>query len=313
MHKLFKNAFTLIELLVVIAIIGILSGLIVVTMGGVTQKANIAKAQVFSNSLRNALMINLVSEWKINGSGVSDGGNLTSDYTKDSWGTNNLSIAGSTYTAVLSGVNCVEGSCVQLNNGSTSYLYSAASNLNPGTGSLTVEGWVYATDYTYPGTRFAVGNYAGSGTPCWAIDASYYADGMYVLFSDGTNRVNATISLDSGYRPPDTINKWAHIAVVFDRSAGRTYAYINGKKQSNSENISSVTGNVYNPSNQVQIGNAAGWKIYGRVDNIRIYAAVIPSFIIKEQYYAGLNNLSANSSISKEEYNQRINQLSINN
>ena len=52
MNKFIKQAFTLIELLVVIAIIGILSGLIVVSMSGVTQKATIAKAQVFSNSLR---------------------------------------------------------------------------------------------------------------------------------------------------------------------------------------------------------------------------------------------------------------------
>ena len=55
MNRFIKKAFTLIELLVVIAIIGILSGLIVVTMSGVTQKARIAKAQAFSNSLRNAL------------------------------------------------------------------------------------------------------------------------------------------------------------------------------------------------------------------------------------------------------------------
>jgi prepilin-type N-terminal cleavage/methylation domain-containing protein len=67
MHKLLKQAFTLIELLVVIAIIGILSGLIVVSMSGVTQKATIAKAQVFSNSLRNSLMLNLISEWKLDG------------------------------------------------------------------------------------------------------------------------------------------------------------------------------------------------------------------------------------------------------
>ena len=36
--KKYLIAFTLIELLVVIAIIGILSGLIVVAMGGITQK-----------------------------------------------------------------------------------------------------------------------------------------------------------------------------------------------------------------------------------------------------------------------------------
>jgi prepilin-type N-terminal cleavage/methylation domain-containing protein len=77
MNKLFFKAFTLIELLVVIAIIGILSGLIVVTMSGVTAKATIAKGQVFSNSLRNALMLNLAAEYRLDGN------------ANDSWGSNN--------------------------------------------------------------------------------------------------------------------------------------------------------------------------------------------------------------------------------
>jgi len=78
MNKLLKQAFTLIELLVVIAIIGILSGLIVVSMGNMNQKATIAKAQVFSNSLRNSLMANIVSEWKMDeGSGAT---------VNDTWG-----------------------------------------------------------------------------------------------------------------------------------------------------------------------------------------------------------------------------------
>ena len=63
MSKLIKQAFTLIELLVVIAIIGILSGLIVVAMGGVTQKATIAKSQIFSNSLRNSLMLDILAQY----------------------------------------------------------------------------------------------------------------------------------------------------------------------------------------------------------------------------------------------------------
>ena len=60
-----RTAFTLIELLVVIAIIGILSGLIIVSVSGAAQKATIAKAQIFSNSLRNSLMMNMVAEFKL--------------------------------------------------------------------------------------------------------------------------------------------------------------------------------------------------------------------------------------------------------
>lgn len=59
-----RKAFTLIELLVVIAIIGILSGLIIVSLGGATSKANLAKAEVFYNSMRNAMLGDLISEWK---------------------------------------------------------------------------------------------------------------------------------------------------------------------------------------------------------------------------------------------------------
>jgi prepilin-type N-terminal cleavage/methylation domain-containing protein len=77
MRRINISAFTLIELLVVIAIIGILSALIIVGMSSTTQKATIAKAQVFSNSLRNSLMNNLISEWKFNGSGLNDGDNAT--------------------------------------------------------------------------------------------------------------------------------------------------------------------------------------------------------------------------------------------
>ena len=73
----FEYAFTLIELLVVIAIIGILSGLIITTMSGATESARIAKLKVYSNSVRNTLGANLVSEWKFDNSNAND-----------SWGSN---------------------------------------------------------------------------------------------------------------------------------------------------------------------------------------------------------------------------------
>ncbi len=53
-----KGAFTLIELLVVIAIIGILSGLIVVSMSGATNSANDAKRKANLDVLKKALMYN---------------------------------------------------------------------------------------------------------------------------------------------------------------------------------------------------------------------------------------------------------------
>ncbi|MFA5432192.1 MAG: prepilin-type N-terminal cleavage/methylation domain-containing protein [Candidatus Paceibacterota bacterium] len=55
--ELNKKAFTLIELLVVIAIIGILSGLIVVSMNGATNSANDAKRKANISTISKALMV----------------------------------------------------------------------------------------------------------------------------------------------------------------------------------------------------------------------------------------------------------------
>ncbi|MFA5431278.1 MAG: type II secretion system protein [Candidatus Paceibacterota bacterium] len=115
MNKLLKTAFTLIELLVVIAIIGILSGLIVVSMSGVTEKANIAKSQVFSNSLRNSLMINTVSQYNFND--ISDakiGTNPVAADIKDSWGSNNGTSVGGN-PIIRGGSDCVTGKCMEFN------------------------------------------------------------------------------------------------------------------------------------------------------------------------------------------------------
>lgn len=57
MNKINKKAFTLIELLVVIAIIGILSSLIVVSMGGATGFANDAKKKSDIDALKKALLL----------------------------------------------------------------------------------------------------------------------------------------------------------------------------------------------------------------------------------------------------------------
>lgn len=58
-NKLLKkiNAFTLIELLVVIAIVGILSGLILLTMNSATTSANDAKAKAELNQLQKSILI----------------------------------------------------------------------------------------------------------------------------------------------------------------------------------------------------------------------------------------------------------------
>jgi len=47
----------------------------------------------------------------------------------------------------------------------------------------------------------------------------------------------------------------------------------------------------------------------GILDEIRVYNQALTAFQIKRNYIAGLNSMLANGNISKEDYNERINQL----
>jgi hypothetical protein len=64
----------------------------------------------------------------------------------------------------------------------------------------------------------------------------------------------------------------------------------------------------------LQIGkawNANNYLFGGLIDDVRIYNAALSSAQIKQNYIAGLNSMFANGNMSKQEYNERINNLSI--
>jgi prepilin-type N-terminal cleavage/methylation domain-containing protein len=302
MNKLLNQAFTLIELLVVIAIIGILSGLIVVSMGGVTQKASIAKAQVFSNSLKNSLLLNLISEWRLDEN--------TGTTTADSWsGGSTGNLGGATHLPVWkTGTDCVNGSCLQFD-GTEDYVnFGNNSNLSMGLGDATVSLWV-RFDNAVPSAAECLVSCGGAGTGSGYRfqRLSGASSQLWCGFTDGT------ISYISAYLSPPgslTSNTWYNIVVVFNRTS-IAQGYINGEKQTGySLTISGLQGSITNYYNYI-IGSHTGASYYfsGKMDEVRVYNEAMPTSQIKEQYYAGLNKLLANGGITKEEYSKRIENL----
>jgi len=310
-----QQAFTLIELLVVIAIVGILSGLIVISMGGVTNKANIAKAQVFSNSLRNSLMANIVSEWKMDELTTA----VDNTVIQDSWGgTNNLtldinSVVADSADKLKSGTDCVSGKCIQLD-GTDDYLYSSntATSLDFSNGTngttdypFTLSGWFKATDWT---SRGLMSKYANP-------------DYQYILYTSSSNRLyfyqydNSGIGYVGRYSTTAITNyenQWIYVAVTYDGSkiAAGSKIYINGIRVDNANYISGnyLGMDVMNISFRVgQYSSAAYFS--GLVDDIRVFNSVMPASQIKEEYYAGLNKLLASGSITKEDYIFRISEI----
>jgi prepilin-type N-terminal cleavage/methylation domain-containing protein len=276
MNKLIKQAFTLIELLVVIAIIGILSGLIVVSMSGVTQKANIAKAQVFSNSLRNALMLNLVSEWRLEGN------------ANDTWGTNNGTLNGT--TAVSS---CVYGACRDFNGTNTDYitLGSLSSIISLQSGSVSL--WFKADDIINEKPMFGVD---GTG---------------YVILEIRSTKVRIDAgSLGGGVSGSTTLKTGTWYNAVYSSNGTNWKLYVNGNLETLS--IGGTDGLWFGDvaSGYCDIAKFETALYFdGSLDDIRLFNTSIPISQIKEQYYFGLNNLLASGQISNKEYSERINSI----
>ncbi|MCK9446575.1 prepilin-type N-terminal cleavage/methylation domain-containing protein [bacterium] len=283
MNKLIKQAFTLIELLVVIAIIGILSGLIVVSMSGVTQKATIAKAQVFSNSLRNSLMLSLVSEWKFDeGSGTT---------TVDSWNNNIGTLVGASHLPIWkTEADCVYKNCIQFDS-SEDYINGASPSIS---GDYSIEAWAKMDSAAGGSTRTLIAWYSGP-----RFNITHGATNKPLIYLNTANYRYGSTNYADG--------KWHHWYFVIIGSARTDILsakiYIDGKEDA--YGISSSSVDPLYPSSTLAIGTYA----YSLIDNLRIYDSIISTSQIKENYYLGLNKMLNNGIIDEEEYISRINNL----
>jgi prepilin-type N-terminal cleavage/methylation domain-containing protein len=288
MSRIKQIAFTLIELLVVIAIIGILSGLIVVTMSGVTSKANIAKSQVFSNSLRNALMLNLVSEWKLDGNAV------------DTWGGKNGTLHGTTSVTT----DCPQSTCLSFN-GTSDYINVVDDTVfNFGT-QMTAMIWEKGGSQS---GKYLLAQYdTGLNKRSWMVRTSSSTMEMYIS-DDGT--------LNSGhvkrYRTNSAFfdNNW-HL-LGFTWNSGTLKLYADGADQAVTKVNDDAITSLYNSDADLTIGcgmnsGSSNDHFAGQLDEVRTYNVVIPTAQIEEIYYSGLNNLLINGAINRREYMSRFN------
>ncbi|MFA5432021.1 MAG: LamG-like jellyroll fold domain-containing protein [Candidatus Paceibacterota bacterium] len=321
MNKIIKQAFTLIELLVVIAIIGILSGLIVVSMSGVTEKATIAKAQVFNNSLKNSLLSNLVSEWKFDGTTTANSPATTNDVL-DTWGGNSGSfcaINGSfphPVPIVKTGSDCIYNSCLYFDNIDDQILTN--SNLKYLGGGMTISAWIKIDNSTADTSYILSKPWNGNGYYNYHLVWS----GNIINFSLG----GTTAGMTTASTPANSVQKgkWYFVTTTVNSDTASVspklmQVFINGTSvASTTHTISSwvptlgggdsslklVLGYMY------QCDTSVMWAmLHGTLDDVKLYNNAIPTSQIKEQYYAGLNRMVAQKIIDKDEYQQKILEL----
>jgi len=283
----------------VIAIIGILSALIIIGMSSSTDKATIAKAQVFSNSLKNSIMSDLTSEWRLD--------DTTGTSAVDSWGggnngllqnfsDTNQGVGDSTNSGWMSQSNCISKTCLKFD--LDDRIFIGDNVLAIGDKSFTWEFWgktttddatehtVFRKRTTVPITNW-VGNFNfPNGT----------TDKALIYLKNSLYRYSAT-NINNG--------KWHHVVGVCDKNkAAAPDIYLDGKIDNGAaatadgtcatlENISG--GSLYLGINSVAI-----------LDELRAYNAAIPTSQIQQNYYVGLNKLYAKQNIDNAEYQQRL-------
>ncbi len=290
-----NKSFTLIELLVVIVIIGILAGVIMISTSSSIDKANFAKAQAFSSTVQNELLSNLVSEWTFD---EPQEGNIT----KDTWGNNHGTVVGATQID-----DCVFGGCYSFN-GSSNYINIDFPNELIGftTQDFTISFWMNAKTFSGQSTYKRIIDITETISPANNFQfAGSSADGQLQFYGHKETVIYRKATNPSAI----SLNKWIYIIGIWKTNNNTPYLYLNTVQQNNSGS-GTPTATLNNSFN---IGRRADGELTsyfdGSLDDLRIYNAALSLSQIKQNYIAGLNSMLANGNISKEDYNERINNL----
>ncbi len=290
-----KKSFTLVEMLVVVAIIGILSGVILISTSGSTDKARLAKAQAFATTTQTQLGYDLISEWTFDGPTLA-GSKVTNLDLQDSWGGNNdnITIYGN---PIVEEEDCVSGKCLKFDSLSYITCGNGGSSLDVALGdSMTVETWAKINVIARTNSIMSV------WTP-WIYFVSSGMQRLYIKSNGADISINANTVMSS--------NDWHHIVFIYTKSNKMANFYLDGKLDGSPV---FATGMDVASGNRLKIGgygNASNF-LNGSLDSIRIYDKGLTSSQIKQQYVAGLDSMLAKNLISKEEYNEKVELLAKN-
>jgi len=300
------KSFTLIELLVVIVIIGILAGVIMISTSSSINKANFAKAKAFSSTIKNELLLNLVSEWTFDeGSNQAINRVATNGDVKDIWGSNNGTIYGD--PQIKGGNDCIFEKCMSFD-GQDDFVYYGTNNNLRMTGSQTFSFWYkYNSLSDFDISRGLLGGSSFSSS----IDRGHaigISSGSNNIFSDiysgdsyGNHRSDLRVSV-----PKDT--KWHFIVSGYNNTINKHFMYLDGIIHTRTPNfLNHIIDWGTIAFRMANTGTTA--CLSGLMDDVRIYSVALSSSQVKQNYIAGLDSLLNNRSISKEDYNQRINEL----
>ena len=234
--------------------------------------------------------MNLVSEWTFD----EDSAGIA----KDTWGNNNGTLYGANGLPQLqTKEDCVQGTCY-LFDGMDDYI-DCGNNYNyERSNKVTISVWVKSNGDQENGNGGIISNIFGEFNKNRILLKN--DNGIYAQFF-----INGVQSNFISTRIINT-RSWNHIVYTYDGYKEKIYINSEFDEKVNSGNIRTGTSSV-----AIGIGQSSYpfYHFNGLIDGVRIYNAALSTAQIKQEYIAGLNSLLANNSISKEEYDQRLNNL----
>jgi len=146
------------------------------------------------------------------------------------------------------------------------------AGLDMGSRDWTLAAWVQTTSSGMVLTK--MGFVGGSNPDGWGMSVSGNGTVGGVLHKSGV----ATVNIFSGDGATVNDGQWHHIAVVFSR-AGSMIRYVDGLKTGTAYSLASLSGQIIDNANQVQIGarDQAGDRVFfrGVIDDVRVYALAL--------------------------------------
>ena len=287
-----NKSFTLIELLVVIVIIGILAGVIMISTSSSIDKANIAKSKVFEESVKNNLMLNLVSEWEFDGH-TTVGSVATNSDVKDGWKNKHGTVYGN--PIIRGEADCVSGKCLEFD-GIDDYVSLLHPRVGASPALFTISGWIKPKNTS---SRFLTPQSYGQDSFIYFVTSRI---GVEICETSDLNGRRHESS--SGSVP---LNQWAHFTVIVDDANNNVRIYINGILKADVTD----TVPIANWDSEWILGQRGNATYYyqGLMDTFRVYNTALSSAQIKKEYIAGIESLCAKGIISRDEFEKRLAEL----